>query len=283
MTTMEFAIALPQGGRAAGRDPIRETAALVEELGYSHLWVNDHVTSPKGQESHISPFMFDPMMTAATAAAITSSIGVGIQLTIPYYEPLWLANALASLDQLSGGRVLVSAGVGWSPEEFAALSSDFSTRGVRADEIIGILRTAWTGDYVQIDTAHYRSPLVKIAPKPAHPIPIWVSGTSERAYRRAVELGDGFHAHAVQDITAENAAAKVARIRRDRPDESFTVSVYTWEWDLSRRSEAEILAERDAFAAAGVQHVVIALGDPDRESRTTNIRRLAELLEVPAR
>jgi probable F420-dependent oxidoreductase len=280
---MEYAIALPQGGRAAGRDPIRETAALAEELGYSHLWVNDHVTSPKGQESHISPFMFDPMMTAATAAAITSSIGVGIQLTIPYYEPLWLANALASLDQLSGGRILVSTGVGWSPEEFAALSSDFSTRGARADEIIGILRRAWTGEYVQIDTAHYQSPLVKIAPKPAHPIPIWVSGTSERAYRRAVELGDGFHAHAVQDITAENVEAKVARIRRDRPDESFTVSVYTWEWDLSRRSAADVLAERDAFAAGGVQHVVIALGDPDRESRTTNLRRLAEILEVPAR
>ena len=67
----------------AGRDAIRETAALAEELGYSHLWVNDHVTSPKGQETHISPFMFDPMMTAATAAAITSSIGVGRPVVRP--------------------------------------------------------------------------------------------------------------------------------------------------------------------------------------------------------
>jgi probable F420-dependent oxidoreductase len=280
---MQYAMALPQGGRAAGRDAIRETAALAEELGYSHLWVNDHVTSPKGQETHISPFMFDPMMTAATAAAITTAVGVGIQLTIPYYEPLWLANALASLDQLAAGRVLVSAGVGWSREEFEALSSDFATRGERADEIIGILRRAWTGDYVEIDTPHYRTPLVKVAPRPAHPIPIWVAGTSERAYRRAVELGDGFHAHAVQDVTEANAAERVARIRRDRPDESFTFSLYTWEWDLSRRAEAEVLAERDAFAAAGVQHVVIALGDADRESRLATIRRLATLFEIPAR
>ena len=280
---MQYAMALPQGGRAAGRDAIRETARVVEELGYSHLWVNDHITSPKGQEGHISPFMFDPMMTAATAAAITSEIGIGIQLVVPYYEPLWLTNALASLDVLSAGRVTISAGVGWSKEEYDALSSDYSSRGARADEIIGILRTAWTGDYVEIDTPHYQSPLVKVLPKPAHPIPIWVSGTSEPAYRRAVRLGDGFHAHAVQDVTTETVADRVARIRRDRPEESFTFSVYTWEWDLSRRDEAEVVAEHDAFAAAGVQHVVVALGDPDLASRLVTARRLATLFGIEPR
>jgi len=281
--TIQYAMALPQGGRAARAQAIAEIAELAEGLGYSHLWVNDHITSPLGQESHISPFMFDPLMTIATCVPRTSEIGLGIQLIAPYYEPLWLANALASLDVLSGGRVLASFGVGWSKDEFDALSSNFHDRGARCEEIVEIIRRAWTEDYVPVTTAHYDLPPVKIAPKPAHPIPIWIAGTSERAYRRAIEIGDGYHGHAVQDITADNVADRVSRIRQGRPDESFTFSVYTWEWDLERRSEAELLAERDAFADAGVQHVVIALATADLETRKANVRRLAELLELAPR
>jgi probable F420-dependent oxidoreductase len=280
---IDYAMALPQGGRAASPDAIREIALLAEELGYSHLWVNDHITSPLGQESHISPYMFDPFMTIATAAALTSDIGLGIQVVAPYYEPLWLANALASLDTLSNGRVLASLGVGWSKPEFDALSSDFSNRGARAEEIIHIIRTAWSADYVPIATAHYQLPPVKIAPKPVHPIPLWIAGTSERAYRRAVELGDGYHGHAVQDITVENVVDRVGRIRRQRPEESFTFSVYTWEWDLGRRREDEILAEQEAYQAAGVQHVVIALDTADLDDRMRNVRRLAQLLHMEPR
>jgi probable F420-dependent oxidoreductase len=280
---MQYAMALPQGGRAASADAIRRIALLAEELGYSHLWVNDHITSPEGQGSHISPYMFDPMMTIATCAPITSEIGLGVQLVAPYYEPLWLANALASLDALSGGRVLASFGVGWSKPEFDALSADFSTRGARVEEIVEIIRTAWSNDYVPIKTAHYDLPPVKVAPKPAHAIPIWIAGTSERAYRRAIEIGDGYHGHAVQDITVENVADRVARIRAGRPEASFTFSVYTWEWDLARRTEDEILAERAAYENAGVQHVVIALDTADLDTRVQNVRRLAELCELNPR
>jgi probable F420-dependent oxidoreductase len=281
--TIQYAMALPQGGRAASAQAIAEIAELAEGLGYSHLWANDHITSPLGQDSHISPFMFDPFMTIATCVARTSEIGLGIQLIAPYYAPLWLANALASLDVLSGGRVLTSFGVGWSKEEFEALGSNFHDRGARCEEIVSIIRTAWSQDYTPITTAHYELPPVKIAPKPAHPIPIWIAGTSERAYRRAIEIGDGYHGHAVQDITADNVADRVARIRQGRPEDSFTFSVYTWEWDLDRRSEDDLLAERDAYAEAGVQHVVIALATADLETRRTNVRRLAELLELTPR
>lgn len=281
--SMQYALALPQGGRAANPDLIRRTALQAEELGYSHLWVNDHITSPEGQGSHISPFMFDPMMTAATVAAITSTIGVGIQLVGPYYEPLWLANALASLDTLSGGRVLATFGIGWSKPEFDALSSDFHTRGKRMDEILTIIRTAWSEDYVAIDTPHYHLPPVKIAPKPAHLIPLWVSGTSVHAYDRAVRLGDGYHGHAVQDITIDNVADRVARVRASRPDESFTFSVYTWEWDLDRVSEDAVIAEHEAYEKAGVQHVVIALAGSDPEGRMQVTARLAELFGIAAR
>ena len=279
---MEYAITLPQGGRAADPDSIRRNAVLAEQLGYSHLWVNDHLVVPEGQQ-HPSGYIFDPLMTLATAGAVTTEIGLGSQITASYYSPLWLANALASLDTLTAGRLAISIGVGWSPGEFAALGSSFDDRGARTDEIVGILRAVWERDFVPIDTPHYRFPPVKLQPKPVHRIPIWIAGFSEPAYRRAVALGDGFHGEAGPDITPENVAERVAGIRRDRPEDTFTVSVYTWDWDVGRRDAAEILMERDLYEAAGVQHMVIALRSPDPASRLATLKRLAEMLELKPR
>lgn len=280
---MDYAMALPQGGRGATADAVRRVAIEAERLGYAQLWSNDHITSPKEDRAHISPYMFDPLATITVAGAITTEIGLGVQLTAPYYEPLWLANALASLDVLTDGRVLASFGLGWSELEYQALSSDFHTRGARLDEIVEILRTVWSEDYVAIETPHYSLPPVKIAPRPAHPIPLWISGKSEAAFRRATSIGDGYHGHALRDIVLDNVDEKVARVRRDRPEESFTFSVFTWEWNFAHHSEEEILAEKKAYEAAGVQHVVIALDTVELESRLTTMERLAELLEIPPR
>jgi probable F420-dependent oxidoreductase len=278
---MDIAVTLPQGGRAANPDSIKRTAVRAEELGYSDVWANDHITFPAGQR-HPSAYSFDPLMTLATAAAITSDIGIGTQITAAYYTPLWLANALASLDTLSNGRLTIAVGVGWSKPEFEALGSKFEDRGVRTNEIVGILRTAWESDFVPIDTPHYHLPPVKILPKPAHRIPIWIAGHSEPGYRRAVELGDGFHAEAGDD-RFNDPEARVADVRRFRPEESFTFSVYTWEWSPAERNEADILRERDIYEAAGVQHVVIALRSADPEARLQMVERLAKLLELRPR
>lgn len=121
------------------------------------MWDNDHITFPKRQETHVSPFMFDPLMVAATAGAVTGEIEIGVQPTAPYYEPLWLANALASLDAPAGVRVTASFGGGGSQLEFDALRSSFADRRARCDEIIGILRRVWTEDFVEIETPHYSS------------------------------------------------------------------------------------------------------------------------------
>jgi probable F420-dependent oxidoreductase len=279
---MQFAVTLPQGGRAAAPDTIRQSAVLAEQLGYSHLWANDHIVAAEGQ-SHPSPYMYDPLMTLATAAAVTDQIGLGSQLTASYYTPLWLANALASLDMLSGGRLMISIGVGWSTVEFAALQASYEDRGARTDEIIAILRSAWTTDFVPVDTPHYQLPPVRILPKPAHPIPIWVSGYQEPAYRRAVTLGDGYHGEVGVNITPENIGERVARIRRDRPEESFTFSIYTWHWNPDEHSESDLLRERDAYEAAGVQHVVLALTNPDADSRCRAMEKLAKLFDVTPR
>jgi probable F420-dependent oxidoreductase len=271
---VQVGIHLPQFGRASSPGAITEAARLAESLGFADVWVSDHVAVPAAQD-YPSPYLYDPLLTLAWAAATTERIGLGTSvLVVPQHNPLELANALASLDALSGGRVTVGAGVGWSEAEFVALGQSFTDRGRRMDEMLDVLRACWgpdpvdfLGDFVHLDA-------IKVQPKPVHRIPIWVGGRSEPAYRRAVQRGDGFHA-----IGLDPAGAKrvVERVRRDRPEESFTISLRTG-WDPQGMDPDVIRRERDEFDAAGIQHVVSAPWRNDSAEWMHSMELLAELV-----
>jgi probable F420-dependent oxidoreductase len=278
---MDVSVALPQLGHAASPHAIKRAAIQAEQLGFSHVWANDHITFPIGQ-SHPSPYMYDPLLTLATAAAVTEQVGVGGQVTAAYYQPLWLANALASLDALAEGRLTVAVGVGWSRPEFEALGSDFTTRGRRTDEIIGILQAAWRSEPLQVRGEFYRSPLVQIRPQPAHRIPLWIAGESEAAYRRAMTIGDGFHANGAR-LALEDVAAVVGLIRAARPEPEFTVSIFTHRWDPLCFDAAEIQAEYDCYQSAGIQLVVAAPDRRDESSWLDSVERLADLADLKPR
>ena len=186
---VKVGIHLPQYGRVASADAIRRAAVHAEELGFADVWVSDHVAIPASQD-YPSPYLYDPLMTLAWAAAATTRIGLGTSvLVLPQHTPLYLANALASLDRLSDGRLTIAVGVGWSAAEFAALGQNFHDRGQRTDEIIDLLRACWRDDPTSFDGEHYQLDEIRVLPKPAHDIPIWVGGSSEPAYRRAVDAG----------------------------------------------------------------------------------------------
>lgn len=251
---MRVGIHLPQYGRAASGEAIRRAAQHAEELGFADVWVSDHVVMPADQ-GYPSPYLFDPLLTLTWAAAATSRVGLGTSvMVLPMRNPLELANSVASLDALSGGRVILGAGVGWSAGEFAALGQPFEDRGPRTDEIIDLLRACWADDPVAFDGEHYELLDLRLLPKPAHPIPIWVGGGSERAYRRGVTKGDGFQ---VIGVDPPQAAEVCARLRQDRPEETFTLSLRTG-WDPQGMDADTIRRELDEFAVAGIQHVVSA-------------------------
>jgi probable F420-dependent oxidoreductase len=271
-------IHLPQYGRAAGPDAITRAARAAEDLGFADVWVSDHVAIPAAQD-YPSPYLFDPLLSLTWAAAATNRIGLGTSvLVVPQHPPLWLANALASLDALSGGRLTVGAGVGWSKAEFDALGQSFHDRGRRTDEIVDVLRACWrddpasfSGEFVQLDA-------IRVLPKPAHEIPIWIGGGSERAYQRAATKGDGFQAIGLDPV---GAAAVVARMRRDRPEPTFTISLRTG-WDPQGMDPDTIRRERDEFAEAGIQHVVSAPWRNDLDSWLRSMELLAGLVVTPS-
>jgi probable F420-dependent oxidoreductase len=271
---MEVGIHLPQYGRVASGEAIGRAARHAEDLGFAHVWVSDHVVHPAAQ-SYPSPYLVDPIVTLTWAAAATERVGLGTSvMVLPQHHPLWLANALASLDNLAGGRLVVGAGVGWSEAEFEALGQRFADRGRRTDEIIDLLRAAWTDDPVTFHGRHYRVEDIRVLPKPAHPIPIWIGGGVEAAYRRAVTKGDGFH---MVGAKPPDADAVVQRLRRDRPEPGFTISVRTG-WDPQGMDQGLIREELAAFEAAGVQAMVAAPWQKDLDSWLRSMDLLAELV-----
>jgi probable F420-dependent oxidoreductase len=271
---MKLGVHLPQYGRTAGPEAIHRAARHAEELGYADVWISDHLVHPAEQE-YPSPYLLDPLVSLTWAAAVTSTIGLGTSVLVaPQRNPLQLANQLATLDNLSGGRLTAGVGTGWSKREFEALGWGFEDRGARTDEIIDALRTCWRDDPSSVDGQHVSFRDIRVLPKPAHDIPIWVGGSGERAHRRAVEKGDGFHAIG---LTPQTVGPVVERIRRDRPDPTFVISLRTG-WDPQGMEPDLIREEREAFEEAGIQHVVAAPWRNDIDAWLRSMDLLAEIV-----
>lgn len=264
---------LPQYGRVSNGQAITVAARHAEALGFADVWVSDHIVHPAAQD-YPSPYLCDPIVSLSYAAAATESIGLGTSVLVaPQHNPLQLANTLATLDALSGGRLTAGIGVGWSEAEFAALGQSFHDRGRRTDEIIPLLRACWRDDPVTFHGDFYNVDDIRVLPKPVHDIPIWIGGSHERAYRRGIALGDGYQ---LIGVTPEQARVPVQRLRAARPDDGFVISLRTG-WDPLGMDPDRIRRELDEYAAVGIQHVVSA---PWRNNLDDWLRSLDALAEI---
>ena len=271
---MTYGVHLPQYGRVAGGEAVAQAARHAEELGFADVWVSDHIVHP-AEQTYPSPFLLDPFATLTWAAAVTERIRVGTSvLVVPQHNPVWLANHLASVDLMSGGRLIVGAGVGWSQREYEALGQSFGDRGRRLDEILDLLRAAWRDDPTSFEGDTYAFTDIRFLPKPAHEIPIWIGGGVEAAFRRAVQKGDGFH---VVGLKPTEVAPIVERLRRDRPEPTFTISARTG-WDPQGMDPGVIREENAAFEEAGVQHMVAAPWQKDLGAWLRSMDLLAEIV-----
>ena len=262
---MKFGIHLPQSGPAASASAIQAAAVQAEDLGFSDVWVSDHVVLPKNAPYPPSSYILEPLVALTWAAAATRRVGLGTTvLVLPLRPPVLLAKMLGSLDLMSGGRLVVGAASGWLEPEFDALGVPFAERGVRTDETIEVLRSCWADDPIDLTAPTTRAKLVamRAKPQPERKIPIWVGGHSEPAFRRAVALGDGWHG-AFQ--SPEKTAEMTPRLRSERPEESFTLSMRT-QWDALRDGPDRILGELEQFMQAGIQHIVAEPVQRDQDS-----------------
>lgn len=275
---MKFGIHLPQSGPAASASAIRAVARQAEELGFSDVWVSDHVALPKDARYPPSSYILEPLVALTWAAAATERVGLGTTvLVLPLRPPVLLAKMLGSLDLMSGGRLILGAAGGWLEEEFAALGVPFAERGARTDETLDLLRRCWTEDPIdaRAPTTGVVMEGMRLKPQPEGHIPIWIGGHSEVALRRAARVGDGWHG-AFQ--SPEKTATLTDRLRAERPEPSFTLSMRA-SWDALRDGPEQIERELDQYRSAGIQHIVAEPLQRDEDSWLRCSEAFAKIFE----
>ncbi len=203
---MRLGFALPQVGPVAGPDALVTVAQRAEASGFDSLWVLDRLLYPVNPRTPypaardgVLPDLYkrvlDPLETLTFVAALTRRVALGTSiLNLPWYPPVLLARRLTTLDVLSGGRLRVGFGMGWSVDEFEAAGAPMHERGKRADEIIDALKTIWTTDPVEFQGEYYRIPKSFIGPKPVqkpHP-PIYMAAFTPPAMKRVAKEANGW-------------------------------------------------------------------------------------------
>lgn len=192
---MHFGVGLPNYSRGASVQGVNEVARAAEELGYASLWTTDHLLVPK-QHAEGFGYVLEAVLTLGYVAALTRRVRLGTSIIVlAQRNAIQFAKEIATLDQFSGGRVIVGVGAGWMEGEFAYHKADFRRRGRTLDESIAVLRAIWEQDEPAFHGRHYDFEGAVAYPKPlqAH-VPIWVGGNSEAARRRAAR-NDGWHSN----------------------------------------------------------------------------------------
>ncbi|MEN8182147.1 MAG: LLM class F420-dependent oxidoreductase [Myxococcota bacterium] len=220
---MRFSVQLPtdrvsKGEEFLAGDAVAEMAQAVEAAGFDACFVTDHPFPDDRWLAGGGHHALDPFVALSFAAAATSRLRVQTHvMVLPYRNPFLAAKAAASLDVLSGGRLILGVSAGYLKSEFAALGADFEARNDVADEAIRAIRAAWTDEGVKLSGRGFEARGNTMLPRPRqrpHP-PIWVGGNSRRAIRRAVELGDAW----VPFPTQPGGARFVRTARMESPDD----------------------------------------------------------------
>jgi probable F420-dependent oxidoreductase len=260
-------------GAGADRAVIDAVASSADECGFATLWAGEHVVMVDRSASHY-PYSddgaiavpaqadwLDPMIALAFAAAAPSRIAVATGvLLLPEHNPVVVAKQAASLDRLSGGRLTLGIGVGWSKEEFAALGVPFEHRAARASEYVAAMRTLWRDDVASFDGRFVGFDSIRMNPKPVRDrgIPIVMGGNSDPALRRVASLADGWYGFNLDGVTAvRERLGKLdelcAGLGRDRRELRLAVAL--------RKPRVE---DFDELAALGVDELVLVEAPPER-------------------
>ena len=215
----------------------RRVVLAAEEVGFESVWTGEHVALPIRDNPVPTPAetpFLDSLVALARIAGFTSRVrlGTGI-LVLPHHNPVLIAKALASLDVVSGGRVIAGFAGGYAEPEFRALGVAFRQRGAITDESLRAIRTLWTDEVPSFRGRFADFADIRFEPKPVqrpHP-PIIVGGMAPAALRRAAREGDGWYGFA---LTVEQTAPVVAELRRlrtelGRGDAPFEISLTTFE------------------------------------------------------
>jgi probable F420-dependent oxidoreductase len=259
-------------GAGATRAVIDAVAVAAERSGFATLWSGEHVVMvdrsasryPYSDDGQIAvpstADWIDPLIGLSFAAAATSTIGIATGvLLLPEHNPVLVAKQAATLDNLSGGRLTLGVGIGWSREEFDALGVPFARRAARTAEYVAAMRTLWRDDVASFDGEFVHFDSIRVNPKPVanRRIPVMLGGNSDAALRRVVAWGDGWYGFNLDGV--DEVAERLEFLRglctdtgRDRAGLQLAVALRDLRVDDARR-----------LASLGVDELVVVDGPPD--------------------
>ncbi|OLT15778.1 LLM class F420-dependent oxidoreductase [Pseudonocardia sp. CNS-139] len=255
---------------AAAPDVTVKLARLAEDLGYGSWWALDHLVLPSGPDAppYAGMPVVEPLVHLAHVAAVTSRIELGTAVVIlPQRNPVVLAKQAASVDVLSGGRLLLGVGSGWLEAEMSAVGVPMAERGARSDEYLDAMTALWTADAPAFAGRFVAFADVDARPRPVRPggPPVHVGGRSPGAYRRAVRRAHGFYGTGtVAEMAADLAGLRRAADEVERPARLGPLEITAMPTTAVDRATA------DRYAELGVDRLVVhalPLDDPDDVAR----------------
>ncbi len=311
---MEFGFGVPTRGPLATPDDLAALAQHGERMGFDIISVSDHVVIPRSIESRY-PYnetgefaggptgeCLEQLSMLSFLAGVTSSARLLTSvMVLPHRSPVLAAKMVASIDVLSGGRVILGCGVGWMREEFEAIDAPpYDERGAVGDEYIRVFKELWTSDNPTFDGEYAGFSDVSFMPKPAqkpHP-PIWIGGESPPALRRAARLGDAWYPIGSNPRfrvgTLEQLTGYVSRVRnyaRDAGRDPSEIDLaYSAGWYNDREAETmpdgerrvftgspeQIAGDVKAFEELGVHHLMLGLQADTLDATLERMERFVE-------
>lgn len=260
---MRIGVVLPQTEIGPSVGAVRAYGTGVEELGYQHVLAYDHVVGadPEAHAPWAGPYDVDtefhePFVLFGFLAGCTSlELVTGITI-LPQRQTVLVAKQAAEVDLLTRGGFRLGIGIGWNPVEYSALGQDFTTRGRRIEEQVGLLRELWTARSVTFVGEFDTVTAAGIAPLPVRrPIPIWFGGMSDRAYERMGRLADGWLPLVQPGPKLDEARSIVARSAEAAGRDPGSIGMegrVDWRGDRD-----DVLARIEAWRSAGASHVTV--------------------------
>ncbi len=261
---MQLGVVFPQTEIGADPGAVRAYTQAVEDLGFEHLLVFDHVLGayPEGRRpdwrgaySHQDMF-HEPFVLFGYLAAITTRLELvtGI-LILPQRQTALVAKQAAEVDVLTGGRLRLGIGIGWNDVEYEALNENFHNRGRRCEEQIAVLRALWTQELVTYEGRWHTISKAGINPLPVQrPIPIWFGGGAEPVLRRLARLGDGWFPQLRPDDTGRATVARLRALARAAGRDPGEIGIEP-RLSIAQGSEDSWRDELAAWQDIGITHL----------------------------
>jgi probable F420-dependent oxidoreductase len=273
---VDFGLILPSYRKGASVEGIDAASDAAERLGWHSVFTTDHLLVEPSARSEDYYEIFDAVVTLAHIAARTRRIKVGTSvIVVPMRNALVLAKELATIDALSGGRLIVGAGIGWNKTEFENVGEGdrFHRRGAYLDESIDLWRHLWGGGTGPFHGRFHDFDEVRFGPLPVQGanVPIWLGGRDERALRRTGRVADGYHS---TTTSPAQYAVRVPLIRAAAEDAGRTAPLFsarlrvhfgpaeTSFYQLAGTPE-QMVGEIRAFAEVGLGHVALDFVETD--------------------